>query len=479
MMKNISILKLSLKTLQNARLLVTSHSLINIPKFNFGAKKIKSNMVDDLLKKDSKAIDQDSLSDNVTRSQLYNDKTVGQDEPQTDESQEARESLMSAIQDNKPMTTEKITTKILCELIGSKHYPSNEEIEIPRESVVTVYDENDKLLGNMFLYQALENAEGLDKDIVLRNDKVKPPLVKMMKYRVELVKRLFKKLGKNLGKDLNDKQATKHKIFGFSLRTQKNDFDSKVDKLRVLLAENNYVKVVMPVDLDSNDQILRANQILKNIAGEVTQMAKIRAGPIKQKKTKEHVKSLDPSISSSIEEITHHDAIIKDAYESAAITEIETEKDLDYVDSVYIELESLIVDNTGIDYEKLLKTSNLDTLVRGVTHSNVISEINQASQESASPLSKENIEDRLAQGIATFSKSGDLSLKKQLQMLEKEAVVQHDFPKRIRIQEKIDNMREELNFTEMKYNARLIKYGLMNITRRSAEKEGILDRNKA
>lgn len=478
MMKNISILKLSFKSLQKSTPLVISHSLINIPKFNFGAKKSKSNMMNDLLKKDSKAIDQDNLSDNVTRSQLYNDKTVGQDEPITDDSQVDRLSVMSGIKENKPITTEKITTKILCDLIGSKHYPCNEELEIPRESVVTVYDENDKLLGNMFLYQALENAEGLDKDIVLRNSKVNPPLVKMMKYRVELVKRLFKKLGKNLGKDLTDKQATKHKIFGFSLRTQKNDFDSKVDKLRALLAENNYVKVVIPVDLDNNDQILRGNQILKNIAGEVIQMAKLRAGPIKQKKTKENVKSLDPHISSSIEEITHHDAIIKNAYESAAITEIQTEKDLDYVDSIYIELESLIVDNSGIDYEKLLKTSNLDTLVRGVTHSNVISDINQASKESASPLSKENIEDRLAKGISDFSKSGDLALKKQLQMLEKEAIVQYDYPKRIRIQEKINNMREELNFTEMKYTSRLIKKGLMDITRRSAEKEGILDRNK-
>ena len=37
-----------------------------------------------------------------------------------------------------------------------------------------------------------------NKDVVLRNDKTDPPVVKIMNYRLELLKRLFKKLGKEI-----------------------------------------------------------------------------------------------------------------------------------------------------------------------------------------------------------------------------------------------------------------------------------------
>ena len=478
-MKNLSQLRVGIKSMASvwiSKSLLPS-ALIRVPLAPFARKKGNS-VIEDLMSKDSKSIDQSNLAEDVTRSEVYNDKTVREEE--SHQQKDAKDTIMSAIEQNKPVTAERITTKILCELIGSKHYPSNEEIQIAAESVVTVYDENDKLLGNMFLYQVLENAGGLDKDVVLRNDKVKPPIVKMMKYRVELVKRLFKKLGKSLGKDLGDKQAAKHKVYGFSLKMDKNDFDSKVDKLRALLAENNYVKVVIPVDLESNDQVLRANQILKNIASEIPQLAKIRAGPIKQKKRKENIRNLDPNAATPVDELNYHNKVIKDAYETASLTSVESEKDLDYIDSVYIEFESLIVDNSGIDYEKLLKTSNLDTIVRGMTHTNVIGEINSASMESKGAISREAIEDRLAKGIASFSSAGsETSLKQQLKMLEKEAVVQQDYSKKVRIQEKIDNMKDDLIYTQFKFNARLLKFKMMDLTKRSAKKEGLLDRNKA
>ena len=41
-------------------------------------------------------------------------------------------------------------------------------------------------------------AVSLGKDIVLRNKNTDPPVVKIMDYKVELVKRVFKKLGKEI-----------------------------------------------------------------------------------------------------------------------------------------------------------------------------------------------------------------------------------------------------------------------------------------
>lgn len=72
--------------------------------------------------------------------------------------------------------------------------------------VVKVFDENDQRLGEMTLREAMMAAESANKDIVLRNDKIDPPVVKIMNYKRELLKRLFKKLGSETDeKDLKTK----------------------------------------------------------------------------------------------------------------------------------------------------------------------------------------------------------------------------------------------------------------------------------
>jgi len=41
-------------------------------------------------------------------------------------------------------------------------------------------------------------AASLGKDVVLRNKATDPPIVKIMDYKIELVKRVFKKLGREI-----------------------------------------------------------------------------------------------------------------------------------------------------------------------------------------------------------------------------------------------------------------------------------------
>jgi len=48
----------------------------------------------------------------------------------------------------------KINTKTLCDLIGSKYYPNNDEIEMNEDKVVKCFDENDQILGEMTLREA-------------------------------------------------------------------------------------------------------------------------------------------------------------------------------------------------------------------------------------------------------------------------------------------------------------------------------------
>jgi translation initiation factor IF-3 len=62
------------------------------------------------------------------------------------------------------------------------------------------------MLGVMTLREAQLAAQSAKKDLVLRNAKTDPPVVKVMNYKKELLKRLFKKLGKEMEeKDLKSK----------------------------------------------------------------------------------------------------------------------------------------------------------------------------------------------------------------------------------------------------------------------------------
>ena len=52
----------------------------------------------------------------------------------------------------------KINTKTLCDLIGSRYYQHNDEIEMGEDTIVKCFDENNVLLGEMELREAMVAA---------------------------------------------------------------------------------------------------------------------------------------------------------------------------------------------------------------------------------------------------------------------------------------------------------------------------------
>ena len=116
----------------------------------------------------------------------------------------------------------KINTKTLCDIIGSRYYQHNEEITLKEDKIVRCFDENDTLLGDMSLREANQAAEGAKKDLVLRNAKIDPPVVKIMNYKKELLKRLFKKLGKE-----NDEKDLKSKTIRLSTTISFHDLETR------------------------------------------------------------------------------------------------------------------------------------------------------------------------------------------------------------------------------------------------------------
>lgn len=61
-----------------------------------------------------------------------------------------------------------------------------------------MFDENNVMIGVMKFSEGFGLAASLGKDLVLRNKAVEPPIVKIMDYKLELIKRVFKKLGREI-----------------------------------------------------------------------------------------------------------------------------------------------------------------------------------------------------------------------------------------------------------------------------------------
>lgn len=105
---------------------------------------------------------------------------------------------MTEVTESRAASSRKISTKLLCDISGTRYYESNEEIDIKGSNEVNVFDENNVNIGVMTFRESHELALSLGKDVVMRNKATDPPVVKIMDYKVELIKRVFKKLGKEI-----------------------------------------------------------------------------------------------------------------------------------------------------------------------------------------------------------------------------------------------------------------------------------------
>ena len=321
----------------------TNSNLFNFNKFNF-----------------SKRIHEQSTFKDLT-SKHKNEVKINK----TDNSNQA-----AGIDTQNPQST-KVTSKLLCELIGCKHYLSNEEINIEEDELVNVYDESDKFLGKQTFGEALKQAKDIGKDIILRNDKVSPQVVKIMKYKVELVKRLMKKLGKTVESEKKENV----KYMTLSNNISENDFHSKENKIKELLAHFSYIRIVIPCDITNTEQTIKSTSLLNTLSNDLSDFCKIKAGPIRQKQKKQKIESVDSKLTDSIQKINKQEKEIKEAFELSQITEVNSDKDLDYISCVYIDYESLLLDSTGINYEKLLENVNLENLVKGIAKTNIVNRV--------------------------------------------------------------------------------------------------------
>lgn len=123
--------------------------------------------------------------------------------------------------------------------------------------LVRVYDENEALVGDVSFHEALQAAKAANKDLVLRQEKASPPVVKILNYRMELLKRLFQKLGKQVSE-----KEEKSKNFMLATQISVNDLQSKKRKAIDFLKKNSKVKFYMKVNVFDEDNIAKGKDML-------------------------------------------------------------------------------------------------------------------------------------------------------------------------------------------------------------------------
>ena len=170
-------------------------------------------------------------------------------------------------------SSRRISTKLLCDVSGTRYYESNEEIEMGPNQSVSVFDENNVNIGHMSFSEGFDLAVSLGKDIVLRNKSTDPPVMKIMDYKVELVKRVFKKLGKELKGD------GKPKTIQLSSDISMHDLEFRKKRAIEFLKQSSKLKLFMRVNVYDPENIQKGRLILLNVAEDLKEYAKIKVHP--------------------------------------------------------------------------------------------------------------------------------------------------------------------------------------------------------
>lgn len=230
------------------------------------------------------------------------------------------------------------------------------------EKVVRVFDENDQQLGEMSLYEARSAAEAAEKDVVLRNIKTTPPVVKIMNYKKELLKRLFKKLGK--GQDEKDMRSKELRL---TTNMAFHDLDNRKKQTHGFLKTHQIVKVYMKVNIYDSENIQKGRMMLLNMAEDLKEYCRIKVQPSDPRKrvTETAKGQRKPQDMASIEKAADKQ---RKAKEEDLILNLDDDPDFDeedVPDYLYMELRST-ASFGDIDIDAMVEMTTLDEFMSGI-----------------------------------------------------------------------------------------------------------------
>lgn len=294
--------------------------------------------------------------------------------------------------------SKKINVETLCEIIGTKYYKHNEEINLDQEITVRCFDENDQNLGEMSLHQALQAAQQAKKDLVLRNQKVQPPIVKIMNYKRELLKRLFKKLGKEI-----DDKNLKSKTLSLATTISYHDLENKKRQAMGFLKNHQILKFYMKVNIYDPENIQKGRNMLLNIAEDMKEYCKVIKSPEPEKK--EEAESTPgeqkPGVD-DFERVAKRSKENRENFVSLEASEVD-DYDNDFENQpqyLYMELKSTS-SFKDIDIDRMLEHTTFDEFMRGLY-------INRVEQKKHEPAQADqpNDFDQMMKQMVDFNEEG-------------------------------------------------------------------------
>lgn len=369
-----------------------------------------------------------------------------------DDSQKQAESVESKTQ---------ITNDLLCKLIGSKNYQINNEIRIDHNTIVKVFNENDTFLGDKVLKDVIEEAKEINKDVVLRNDKVIPPIVKVMKYKVELMKRLIKKVSRNKEYKLGETKS--EKVISISYTIEENDLGNKISQCQDMLKYYSHLKILVSCDLKDKDQVYKANNILNHVVDELSSSGKL-VKTIQEHRHETSIKDLFKEMGreGKPDELTERlEAINNEEYEKIKDDMIYkqndvklredslNQKDILSKDYLFIEVESLLVDVSGLDYGKMVEAVYIEDLFDGLKSQKFKGIEKEREESEKEEVEKERVgkvltEEELNEKVLKKEERKIFSIEERLEKTKKTLDSEGDFFKRLTLSKNLKKLKIEM-----------------------------------
>lgn len=116
---------------------------------------------------------------------------------------------------------------------------------------------------------------------MLRNANLTPPVLKIMNYRKELIKRLYQKLGKKTG----DSDGEKFKSIKMTTQISVHDLENKKRQAIQVLKKTPILKFFIKVNQYDPENIQKGRLMLQNIAEDLRTHSKIKVAPTLQTET--------------------------------------------------------------------------------------------------------------------------------------------------------------------------------------------------
>jgi hypothetical protein len=262
------------------------------------------------------------------------------------------------------------------------------------------------------------------------------------------------------------------------INIEQNDLITKINKCRELLKHFSHLKLAVFCEINDNN-FFKSQNLLNHIADDLNDVCKISIPAAKsfQKKADSRIPIKDLEIVKTDEA---NEELYNQNISNKFTKNVDEYKldDMEYNDSIVIELESMLVDTSGIDYEMLLESKTIEDIFSGLKSNRFdVGSRSKKKEEAVKANAKKNAKGKgatMTNNISTAninqeSSNEDDTYKKdekenskianfqeQLTKLEKTLEAETDLSKRLAKRKKVIELKNEIDFQKSKIFARLL-----------------------